>query len=103
MAYKTAKNYLETCHLKVLDAMIIVRLHLLVVILMEIPEAFMEDGIAVPQGVVIETVIHNQIKIQVKQIILSYIIVVYVKLDCFNYEYIFVVHDCTIYCRETTS
>lgn len=68
MAYKTAKKYMETCHLKVSDAMIIVRLHLLVGILMAIPEAFMEDGKAVPQGVVIEIVIHNQIKIQVKLI-----------------------------------
>lgn len=68
MAYRTAQKYLEAFHLKVSDVMIIVHLHLLVGILMAIPEAFMEDGKAVPQGVVIEIVIHNQIKIQVQLI-----------------------------------
>lgn len=68
MAYKTAKEYLEACPLKVSDVMIIVHLHLLVGILMAIQEAFMEDGKVVPLGVVIEIVIHNQIKIQVQLI-----------------------------------
>lgn len=34
--------------------------------------------------------------------ILSHIVIVYAKLDCFNYEYIFVVHGCTVDCCETT-